>query len=111
MAMLKLRQRLFCGAISTILLAATGFACSLSAQSDSAPSVAEAAKRAREQKKNAAKPGRTVTDDNLPKPAPGDAVNVLGTPPPAADDKKADAAADAGKALSPADADKAKLKK
>jgi hypothetical protein len=38
-------------------------------QEGSAPSVAEAARRAREQKKNAAKPVRTFTNDDLP-PAP-----------------------------------------
>lgn len=35
-------------------------------QDDSAPSVAEAARRAREQKKAAAKPARSLTNDNLP---------------------------------------------
>jgi hypothetical protein len=35
-------------------------------QDDSAPSVAEAARRAREQKKTAAKPVRTVTNEDLP---------------------------------------------
>jgi hypothetical protein len=35
-------------------------------QNDSAPSVAEAARRAREQKKTAAKPVRTLTNDDLP---------------------------------------------
>lgn len=35
-------------------------------QDDSAPSVAEAARRTREQKKTAAKPVRTVTNDDLP---------------------------------------------
>jgi hypothetical protein len=35
-------------------------------QDDSAPSVAEAARRAREQKKTAAKPVRTITNEDLP---------------------------------------------
>lgn len=104
----KPRLRLILMAASTSLLFAAGFTMPLRAQSsDTAPSVAEAAKRAREQKKNAAKPGRTITDDNLPKASPSDPVSVLGTQPAPPSDVQADAAA----AASPADAGKAKQKK
>ena len=79
--MLKTRKPLLHAALSTAILLATGFAGSAFAQSsDPAPSVAEAAKRAREQKKNAAKPIRTLTDDDLPKSTAG-GVSVTGAPP------------------------------
>jgi hypothetical protein len=47
-------------------------------QSDNAPSVAEAARRAREQKKNSAKPNRTLTNDDIP-PAPAGSSNTAGS--------------------------------
>ena len=43
-------------------------------QNDSAPSVAEAARRAREKKKENAKPVRTLTNDDLPAAPAGDVV-------------------------------------
>src|SRR6266436_1345893 len=43
-------------------------------QADSAPSVAEAARRAREKKKENAKPVRTLTNDDLPAAPAGDAA-------------------------------------
>src|SRR5215470_5215098 len=105
MAMWKLLKRLPFIALSRTLLfavSATGFAAAASAQSsDNAPSVAEAARRAREQKKNAAKPARTVTDDNLPKPATGD-VNVTGAPAAGADPGAAQPGVGAGAAKGPA---------
>jgi hypothetical protein len=49
-------------------------------QSDSSPSVAEAARRAREQKKNAAKPVRTFTNEDLPaSPATPPSTNAENT--------------------------------
>ncbi len=97
---MTLRQRLSFAALSSVLMLTTGF--TLYAQSsDTAPSVAEAARRAREQKKNAAKPVRTVTDDNLPKPVAGD-VNVAGTPAPATEAGAAQTGAGAATATGPA---------
>ena len=82
-------------------------------QSDSAPSVAEAARRAREKKKENAKPVRTLTNDDLP--AAGDAVTGTATPTPAAkgEDAVAPAANDDGEKRPPASAndEKAKLRK
>jgi len=49
-----------------LLLAATSIFClHLAAQEPSAPSVADAARRAREQKQNTAKPAKVITDDTL----------------------------------------------
>jgi hypothetical protein len=47
-------------------------------QSENAPSVAEAARRAREQKKNTAKPNRTLTNDDIPS-APAGSSNTAGS--------------------------------
>jgi hypothetical protein len=66
------RQYLLTSLAAALLL--TGYSCAAQSQ---APSVAEAARRAREQKKAAGKAVRTLTDDDLPKtarseaPAPG----------------------------------------
>ena len=51
--------------------------------SDSEPSVAEAARRAREKKKENAKPVRTLTNDDLPAAPAADAANGALSPPPA----------------------------
>ena len=109
--MLKLRQRLFVAAVSTTLILATGFAGSVCAQSsDNAPSVAEAAKRAREQKKNATKAARTLTDDSLQKASPSD-ISVVGTPAaPPAPDAANPAVAAAGKPAPAASAEDEKEK-
>jgi hypothetical protein len=89
----------------------------LSAQSQDDTSVADAARRAREQKKNAAKPARTVTNDDLPAalPAEGNAVTAPseqatgedGKPAPGAADKKAAAADQEKLAAKKADAEAA----
>jgi hypothetical protein len=84
-------------------------------QSDSAPSVAEAARRAREKKKENAKPVRTLTNDDLPAAPAGDLVTGTATPTPAAkgEDAVAPAANDDGEKRPPASAndEKAKLRK
>lgn len=85
-------------------------------QSDSAPSVAEAARRAREKKKENAKPVRTLTNDDLPAAPAGDAVTGTATPTPAAkgEDAVAPAANDDGEKRPPASAnddEKAKARK
>jgi hypothetical protein len=51
--------------------------------SDSEPSVAEAARRAREKKKENAKPVRTLTNDDLPAAPAGDVANGAVALPPA----------------------------
>jgi hypothetical protein len=65
-------------ALAAVLLLAV-FSCPVSAQSQ-APSVAEAARRAREQKKAAGKPVRTLTDDDLPAKTAPSAAPVPGAP-------------------------------
>ena len=62
--------------LSCVATAAMGFLLSPGAtwaqsQSDSAQSVAEAARRAREQKKEKPKPARTFTNDDIPPTSPG----------------------------------------
>jgi hypothetical protein len=68
---------------AAVLLSASfvPFAASAQSQSDNT-SVADAARRAREQKKAAAKPVRTLTNDDLPA-APADAVRPAAAPTPA----------------------------
>jgi hypothetical protein len=62
-------------------------------QNDSAPSVAEVARRAREKKKENAKPVRTLTNDDLPAAPAGDAA--AGSTSPATPVNSEDAAAPA----------------
>jgi len=73
-------------------------------QSDPAPSVAEAARRAREKKKENAKPVRTLTNDDLPAAPAGDAGTGTATPTSAAkgEDAVAPAANEDGENKSPA---------
>ena len=81
-------------------------------QSDSAPSVAEAARRAREKKKENAKPVRTLTNDDLPAAPAGDVATGTATLPPAAkgEDAVAPAANDDGEKKPPASANDEKVK-
>jgi hypothetical protein len=63
--------------ISAVLIAAAllcGSAKTAQAQDAAAPSVAEAARRSREQKKTSGKPVKTLTDDNLPAAPPAAAA-------------------------------------
>ena len=108
--MLKLRPRLPLAALTTTLLLATGGASSASAQSsDNAPSVAEAARRAREKKTG--KPVRTLTDDNLQK-LPASDVSVTGAAAQGADAASPPPAAAAPTAATqPVDQEEAKLQK
>jgi hypothetical protein len=64
--------------LSALLTPAATFA-----QSQDTPSVAEAARRAREQKKTSTKPARVITEDDV-KPAAPDAAPASGFPAPAA---------------------------
>ncbi len=64
----------FAFAAACLLLAGLCSATGAQSQADSAPSVAEAARRAREKKKENAKPVRTLTNDDLPAAPAGDAA-------------------------------------
>jgi hypothetical protein len=91
----------------------TGFAATARAQSqdDSAQSVAEAARRAREKKKASVKPVKTLTDDDLPKASAAGAADASAPAPPATADESGTAQTPAA-AAKPADAasvEKAKL--
>ena len=100
-------------AIAGLLLSTWCGSALAQSQGDSAPSVAEAARRAREQKKTSAKPVRTLTNDNL-EPAPPAAANQAGasSAPAAAeetpDQPKGEAAA---KPVDPDSDEKAEKKK
>ena len=74
----------FVFAAACMLLTGLSSATWAQSQSDPAPSVAEAARRAREKKKENAKPVRTLTNDDLPAAPAGDAVTGTATPTPAA---------------------------
>jgi hypothetical protein len=79
-------------------------------QSDSAPSVAEAARRAREKKKENAKPVRTLTNDDLPAAPAGEAAT--GTPATKGEDSAAPATNDAdGKPAASQNDEQARQKK
>ena len=108
--MLKTRNHLSVIAVVAAGLLLAGFATTALAQSqdDSAQSVAEAARRAREKKKAGAKPVKTLTDDDLP-PATTAAPANASTPvnPAKTDDTAAPAAA--AKPVDAAAAEKAKL--
>ncbi len=82
-------------------------------QGDSAPSVAEAARKARELKKENAKPARTITNDDLPSGPAGDVANGAVSPTPAAngDEAAAPTANEGGEKKPAADDEQAKQKK
>jgi hypothetical protein len=78
----KSHYPVFAFAAACLLL--TSLCSAIRAQSqDSVPSVAEAARRAREKKKENAKPVRTLTNDDLPAAPAGDAANGAVSPTPA----------------------------
>jgi len=62
-------------AAACLLLTGLSSATRAQSQADSAPSVAEAARRARAKKKENAKPARTLTNDDLPAAPAGDVAN------------------------------------
>jgi hypothetical protein len=105
-------------ALATAGLLLTGLCGTARAQSqgDSAPSVAEAARKARELKKENAKPARTITNDDLPSGPAGDVANGAVSPAPAANgDETATPTANQGGEKKPAvaandDHDQAKQK-
>jgi hypothetical protein len=70
--------------IAVISLCLTGMsnAAQARSQSDSAPSVAEAARRAREQKKHDAKPVHTFTNEDLPPALPSSSSSMSSTASP-----------------------------
>jgi cytoskeletal protein RodZ len=65
-----MRHKFIVRAFFILLLGATLWSCSVAAQSTGDPSVADAARRAREKKKAADKPVAVITNDSLPS-APG----------------------------------------
>jgi hypothetical protein len=105
----------FVFAAACMLLTGLSSAAWAQSQSDPAPSVAEAARRAREKKKENAKPVRTLTNDDLPAAPAGDAVTGTATPTPAAkgEDAVAPTADEDSEKKSPAagNDEKAKLRK
>lgn len=113
--MLKQRSRYPLITLSMAILCMAGFSGTACAQSqeDSAPSVAEAARRTREQKKNAAKPVKTLTNDDLPAApaASSNQASALVNPSEAAE---SGAATPGSASVTPANAEgdeQAKLKK
>ena len=90
----------------------TGLAGAALAQDDSAQSVAEAARRAREKKKASVKPVKTLTDDDLPKAASAAGPADASAPATAAKADESGTAQTPAAAAKPADAasvEKAKL--
>jgi len=96
-------QRLLVSLASSILAALALFPTAALAQSSDAQSIADAAKRSREQKKNASKASKVVTDDDI---APKDAKPADQATPaegPAANEAQpVDASAPAAAAVAPA---------
>lgn len=119
--MMTHKYRCMFAAISLVALGLAGPTKTAQAQSqgDTSQSVAEAARRAREQKKNAAKPVKTLTNDDLPVAtvAAANAAEVSRQPNEAKADADAaapaaTAAADANeKVKAPENGEKAKQKK
>jgi hypothetical protein len=70
-------------AIAVLFLTGWSGAALAQSQSNSAPSVAEAARRAREKKNNAAKPVRTLTNEDLPAAPVAESNNGNAQPSPA----------------------------
>jgi hypothetical protein len=94
--------------LATAGLLLTGWCGTARAQSqgESAPSVAEAARKARELKKENAKPARTITNDDLPAGPAGDVANGAVSPTAAANgDEAAMPAANQGGEKTPAASD------
>lgn len=109
--MLKSKNHYALIALTAAGLLLTGLAGAARAQDDSAQSVAEAARRAREKKKASAKPVKTLTDDDLPKAsAAGSAdASTSATPVKADESGTAQTPAAAAKPADAASVEKAKL--
>lgn len=100
-------------ATASLLLTAWCGTARAQSQGDSTPSVAEAARKARELKKENAKPARTITNDDLPKGPAGDVANGAVSSTPATDEAGTPAANEGGerKPAAAADNEQAKQKK
>jgi len=109
--MLKRKNHYALIALTAAGLLLTGLAGAALAQDDSAKSVAEAARRAREKKKASVKPVKTLTDDDLPKgSAAGSAdASAPATPVKADESGTAQTPAAAAKPADAASVEKAKL--
>ena len=96
--------------IAMLLMMPAGIAAAQQAQPSQPQSLADAARRSREQKKDQAKPARFWDNDSIPT-TPG-AVSVVGdanaSSAPAADDKAANSTANGAVAAAPGSADAAK---
>lgn len=112
--MFKPRHHYSLAALAAAVLLLTGLAGAAAlaqSQDDSAQSVAEAARRAREKKRSAEKPVKTLTNDDLP-PAPAAAPSEASAPANPAKTDENGAAATPAAAAKPTDAaslEKAKL--
>jgi hypothetical protein len=107
----KSHYPVFAFAAACLLLTGLCNATRAQSQADSAPSVAEAARRVREKKKENSKPVRTLTNDDLPAAPAGDVANGAVSPTPA--DQAATPAANEGgekKPTAAANDDQAKRK-
>ncbi len=76
------RQYSLSTAVISLCLTGMSNAALAQSQSDSAPSVAEAARRAREQKKHDAKPVHTFTNEDLPPAPPSSSSSMSSTASP-----------------------------
>jgi len=110
----KSHYPVFAFAAACLLLTGLCNATRAQSQADSAPSVAEAARRVREKKKENSKPVRTLTNDDLPAAPAGDVANGAVSPTPAVNgDQAATPAANQGgekKPTAAANDDQAKRK-
>ena len=92
------------GSAAVLLLLGVAGGTFAQSQSDTAPSVAEAARRSRDAKKSAAKPVKTLTNDNLPAAPATAAAPAEGTTSAAAADASAAPASTALPKEAPSDA-------
>jgi len=110
----KSHYPVFAFAAACLLLTGLCNATRAQSQADSAPSVAEAARRVREKKKENSKPVRTLTNDDLPAAPAGDVANgAVSTTPAVNGDQAATPAANQGgekKPTAAANDDQAKRK-
>jgi hypothetical protein len=112
--MLKQRRSypVFALSIAGLLLSGLSHVTLAQSQEGSGTSVAEAARRAREKKKNATKPVRTLTNDDLPEAPAVSSQGNREANPASTDEPGATATRDAGRAPeTPASGEQAKQKK
>jgi hypothetical protein len=106
----KYRYVLAAISVAALLLGSWAQVAIAQSQADSTPSVAEAARRARELKKNAAKPVKTLTNDDLPAAPTAEATEANPKGAGATPDSTAAAPANDGSAKQPATANDEKTR-